>query len=407
MTPDAWLLLSARAMRLFATGLVSIVLTLYLAELDARPAIIGAVFASALAGGTVATLVATAIGDRIGRRRLLMLSSALMAVGGAAFALTDIPWLLVVVAFFSMVSPSGGETGSSLALEQSALAEVVSPSHRTGLFAWANLVASAATAVGSLAAGLTSIMQQLGVGPLDSYKLLLWAYAFMSMALLLLFAKMSPAVEARRPSKQSSGTRPGLRPASRGIVARFALLQGFNSFAAAFVTQAFLAYWFHVRFGVDPGLLGPIFFLTNVVSALSYIASARIAARIGLVNTMVFTHLPSNLLLVLIPAMPTLLLAATVLVMRNALSQMDRPARDSHTVGIVASEERTAAAGITRIAMDAGAAAGMSVAGVAAQFIAPGTPFVIAGTLRILYNAGLFVSFRHVKTPEERRQEPS
>ena len=405
---DGWLLLASRGLRLFGAGSVSVVLAVYLAELGLALPLIGAIFTAALAGSAILTVIVTAIGDRVGRRRLLMLMGALMALSGLAFALTDVVWLLVLAAFIGVISPGGGDVGSSLALEQAALAQTVSPVHRTAVFAWGNLIASAATALGALAAGIPLLVQRAGVDVLGSYRLTFWLYAAIGLGLMALFARLTPAVEVGIAAGSASHKRSwvGLHQ-SRGLIGRFALLLAFNSFAAGFVVQSLVAYWFHVQFGADAATLGLIFFLTNTAGALSYLAAARIASRIGLINTMVFTHLPSNLLLMLVPFMPTLPLAAAVLVMRHALSQMDRPARESYTMAIVAPDERTAAAGAISIATDAAALLSLAIAGVVAQLLAPGLLFVLAGGLRCAYNLALFRAFRHIRPPDEPMPAPA
>lgn len=402
LSADGWLLLATRALRLFAIGFVSVILALYLAERGLGLAAIGTIFTAALAGSTVLTIAVAALGDRLGRRRLLMLTAALMASAGLIFALTDSIWLLVIAAFIGVISPGGGDVGSSLALEQAAMAQTVRDAHRTAVFAWGNLVASASAALGALAAGIPTLIQLRGIDTLDAYRLTLLAYAGCGLLLLGLSGRLSPAVEA--PTSHRNGTRRWLPlHRSRGLIIRFAALLALNSFAAAFVVQAIVAYWFFTRFGADPATLGLIFFLTNTAGALSYLAAAHIASRIGLINTMVFTHLPSNLLLMLVPAMPTLELAAVVLVMRHALSQMDRPARESYTMAIVAPDERTAAASLVSIATDAAAALALAVVGIAAQLVTPGAFFVVAGLLRCAYNGALFGLFRHIRPPEEIR----
>lgn len=400
LSADGWLLLATRALRLFAVGFVSVIMALYLAELGLGLAAIGTIFTAALAGSAVLTVTVAAGGDRLGRRRLLMLTAALMASAGLIFALTDSIWLLVIAAFIGVISPGGGDVGSALALEQAAMAQTVRDAHRTAVFAWGNLVASASAALGALAAGIPTLIQLRGIDTLDAYRLTFLAYAGCGIVLLVLFCRLSPAIEA--PTLHQNGTKRWLPlHRSRGLIVRFAALQALNSFAAAFVVQAFVAYWFYTRFGAGPATLGLIFFLTNTAGALSYLAAAHIANRIGLINTMVFTHLPSNLLLMLVPAMPTLEMAATVLVMRHALSQMDRPARESYIMAIVAPDERTATASLISIATDAAAAVALAVVGIVSQLVAPGAFFVVAGALRCVYNGTLFGLFRPIHPPEE------
>lgn len=329
-----------------------------------------------------------------------MLTGVLMAFAGLVFALTDEVWLLLAAAFIGVISPGGGDVGSSLALEQAAMAETVRPVLRTAVFASGNLVASAASALGALAAGVPTLMHQVGIGVLDAYRLTLLAYGVCGLGLVVLFACLSPAVEVAAPHDPGRKRWVPLHR-SRGLVARFASLLALNSFAAGFVVQAFVAYWFYVRFDADAATLGLIFFLTNTAGALSYLAAARSASRFGLINTMVFTHLPSNVLLMLVPVMPTLELAAAILVMRHALSQMDRPARESYTMAIVAPDERTAAASLISIATDAAAAFALGVVGIMAQLVTPGAFFVVAGLQRCAYNGALFGLFRHIRPPEE------
>jgi MFS family permease len=398
---DGRLLLAVRAVRLFGSGLVAVIIALYLAELDISTSALGLIFAAALVGSAVATVIVSAIGDRVGRCRTLMLSTVTVSPAGAVFALTDLPWLLAIAAFVGMLSPNGGEAGTSLSVEQAALAEVVQPIHRTTVFAWVNLVASAAVALGSFTAGVAGLMQGIGVELVESYRLAIWLYVLLNLSLAALFACLTRGVEPTR-IEANQHRKFGLHR-YRSLVVRFSLLLALNSFAAGFVAQAFVAYWFYVRFGTNPGGLGLIFFLTNLAGALSYPGAAILSKRIGLVNTMVFTHLPSNILLMLVPAMPTFLSAAVVLVLRHCLSQMDCPARDSYTMGIVSSDERTAAAWVTKVAMDGGAAAELSLAGMTAQAVAPGELFIVAETLRILYNVGLFITLRGSHTPEEKR----
>ena len=400
LTIDGWLLLATRALRLFAIGFVSVLLALSLAELGLGLAAIGTIVAAALVGSTVLTITVAALGDRLGRRRLLMLTAALMTSAGLIFALTDLVWLFVIAALIGVISPGGGDIGSSLALEQAAMAQTVRGAHRTAVFAWGNLVASASAALGALAVGVPALIQHRGIDTLDAYRLTLLAYSGCGLLLFGLFGRLSPAVEAPTPSPNGTKRWFPLHR-SRGLIARFAALLALNSFAAAFVVQAFVAYWFYTRFGADPATLGLIFFLANSAGALSYLAAAHIATRIGLINTMVFTHLPSNLLLMLVPAMPTVELAALVLVMRHALSQMDRPARESYTMAIVAPDERTAAASLISIATDAAAELALAVVGVVSQLVTPGAFFVVAGVLRCVYNGALFGLFRHVRPPEE------
>jgi MFS family permease len=396
LSADGWLLVVARGVRTFAYGFLSVVLGLYLAALGHGEAEIGVVFAAAMAGGAATTLLVTAVADRLGRRRMLRLGALLMALAGSVFALTDNLALLVLAALVGAVSPSGGETGPFLAVEQAALPQTTRDEHRTTLFAWYNLVGSLATAVGALVAALPAVV---GLDGLDGYRLLVWCYVLAGLALFLVFARLSPAVEVEPIVGPGRRPRVGLHR-SRRIVAGLAALYAVDAFAGGFIVQGLLAYWFHWRFGVDETRLGALFFGTNLLSALSYLVAARVARRFGLLKTMVFTHLPSNLILLLVPLMPTFPLAALLLLARHALSQMDVPTRQSYTVAVVDPDERSAAAGITTVARNVASAIAPAFAG--ATLTSPiGLPFLIAGSLKAAYDLTLYAAFRHVKPPEE------
>lgn len=396
LSRDGWLLLLTAAARNFAYGFVSVILGLYLAALGHGPAAVGGVFTAALAGGAVLTVLLAGVADRVGRRRVLRVGALLMALAGVAFPLTERLELLVAAAVLGTVSPSGRDVGPFLAVEQAMLPETVPPSRRTAAFAAYNLVASGASALGALAVGAPAA---LGLAPLAGYRVLLWAYALAGLALLALFARLSPRVEAPAPAAPR-GSWLGLSR-SRGRVAGLAALFALDAFAGGFVVQGLVAYWFHLRYGVEPGALGGIFFGTNLLSALSFLAAPAIARRIGLLPTMVVTHLPSNLLLLLVPLMPSLPLAAGVLLARHLLSQLDVPTRQSYTVAVVDPGERAAAAGLTAVARHAAAALAPALAAPTLAVPALGVPFLVAGSLKLLYDLALFAAFRRVRPPEE------
>lgn len=397
LTADGWLLFATAGARTFAYGFLSVILGLYLDALGLDAAAIGAVFTAALAGGAVMTIWLTGVADRLGRRRVLRAGAVLMALAGAVFALTDQPALLMVAALLGTISPSGKEVGPFLSVEQAILPQTALDAQRTSAFAAYNVVSSLAGALGALAAGLPAL---LGVDSLAGYRLLVWAYAAMALVLLALFSCLSPAAEAT-PAK-AAGLRPRLGlHRSRGVVARLAALFALDSFAGGFVVQSLVAYWFSLRFGADPAALGLLFFGANLAAALSFFAAAPIARRIGLLNTMVFTHLPSNVLLMLVPLMPSLALAAAMLLLRHLLSQLDVPARQSYIMAVVAPDERSAAAGLTQVARTAAAALAPGFAGATLAAPALGLPFLIAGGLKIAYDLAILVAFRHVKPPEE------
>ncbi|HQT95464.1 MAG TPA: MFS transporter [Thermoanaerobaculaceae bacterium] len=399
---DGHRLFATRVVRLFAYGFLSVVLVLYLVEAGLSEARIGLLLTLTLLGDTAVSLWLTTTADRFGRKRTLIAGAGLMLLAGVVFALTGNFLLLLVAATVGVISPSGNEVGPFLAVEQAALTQVVPGRDRTRTFAWYGLVGSFATAAGSLAGGAASqALQGAGASPLASYRAVVAGYAAFGGVLAALFAGLSRGVEA--PAGESAGLakRFGLHR-SRGVVARLAGLFSLDAFAGGFVVQSLVAYWFHRRFGVEPAALGGIFFGANLLAGMSALVAVRVARRIGLVNTMVVTHLPSNVLLLLVPLMPTLPLAIAVLFLRFSISQMDVPTRQSYTMAVVSPDERSAAAGVTGVARTTGAALSPVIAG--PLFASPalmGVPFFLAGGLKIVYDLVLWRSFRALKPPEE------
>jgi len=394
---DGRLLFLTRAARMFAYGFLSVVLVLYLAGLGFGEGRIGLLLSLTLVGDTLISLWITLQADRIGRRRMLMLGAALMVAAGIPFALSGNFTVLVLAATFGVISPSGNEVGPFLAIEQAALAQVLPEDQRTSIFAWYNLTGSFATALGALAGGWTAQgLQGSGLAPVASYRVLVLAYAAVGVVLALLFVRMSRAIEVIPSARVAN--RLGLH-ASKGVVLRLSALFSLDAFAGGFVIQSIMAYWFHRRFGVAPGVLGSLFFGANILAGLSALYAVRLARRIGLIRTMVYTHIPSNVLLILVPLMPNLPLAIGVLLLRFSISQMDVPTRQAYTMQVVAPDERSAAAGITGIARTTGAALAPVLAGplLALPGLA-GAPFLIAGGLKILYDLLLYRSFKATET---------
>ncbi len=406
MTRDARLLFLARSLRMFAYGSLAVVLVLYLDALGFGGGAIGLLLTLTLIGDTVISLVLTTHADRIGRRRTLLAGALLMAGGGAAFAWGEAFAVLLVAATLGVLSPSGSEVGPFLAVEQASLSEVTTDARRTGVFAWYNLVASISTATGALLTGAgVGVLRAGGLDELAAYRVVLLGYAAIGLALLPVFGLVSHAVEVA-PTASSIARRFGLHR-SRGVVGRLAGLFSLDAFGGGLVMQSLLAFWFHERFGVQEAVLGAIFFGANVLAAVSALAAARLAARFGLVNTMVFTHLPSNVLLMLVPMMPTLELAIVVLLARFAISQMDVPTRQSYTMAVVDPDERSAAAGVTGIARTTGAALSPLVA--APLLAVPGLaslPFFLAGGLKIVYDLALWRAFRDLRAPQDPARQP-
>ena len=407
LTRDAWLLFATRFVRLLAYGALSVVLVFYLVGLGLSEAQTGLLLTATLIGDTVVSLLLTTRADRIGRRRMLIIGATLMTAAGLVFASTGNWWLLLLAGTIGVISPSGGEVGPFLSIEQAALSHVVTDRTRTQVFAWYTLTGSVATALGALAGGsITRAFQQTTMPPVSTYRVVVVLYAAFGVILAVLFSRLSRAAESttlgeKRAFRATFAGLSGL-DRSRGVVMKLSALFALDSFGGGFVIQSFAAYWFYLRYGVNPGTLGVIFFWANIFGGISALVASRLASRIGLINTMVATHLPSNILLILVPLMPTLPLAITVLLVRFSISQMDVPTRQSYIMAVVTPEERSAAGGITGVARTLGAA--ISPLFVGFMFARPrliNLPFFIAGTLKIVYDLMLYRSFIKVRAPEE------
>lgn len=386
---DIALLFAARTLRMFGYGFLSVVLVLYLAELGFSGGEIGLLFALTLAGDSAVSLLLTSVADRAGRRAMLRLGAVLMALAGVVFAWTGNFALLTIAAVVGVISPGGNEVGPFLAIEQAALSHLVHDVRRTSVFAWYNLAGSLAAAAGALASGgLVQLAVDAGASPLAGYRGVVIAYAVIGAILLLVFAFVSPRVELDRAAAPSADRRWLGLGRSRRVVFSLSALFALDAFAGGFVAQSLLAYWFHQRWRVEPAVLGSIFFGANILAGVSALLASRMAARFGLVNTMVWTHVPSNVLLILVPLMPSLPLAIAVLLARFSISQMDVPTRQSYTMAVVAPDERSAAAGVTNIARTIGVSVSQLVA--APLILVGGTAFYVAGGLKLVYDALLY-----------------
>jgi MFS family permease len=407
LTPDARLLFATRVIRLFAYGSLSVILVFYLVAIGLTEPQTGLLLTLTLAGDVVVSLFLTTRADRLGRRRMLVIGSLLMVGAGVVFASTRVLWLLTIAGIVGVISPSGHEVGPFLSIEQAALSHVVTDRTRTTVFAWYTLAGSTATALGALAGGAATRALQARLAPVDSYRAVVVLYAMLGLALGALFARLSASAEAAtvREKRDMRSTLAGLAGVgrSRDVVMKLSALFALDSFGGGFVIQSFAAYWFHLRYGIDPAALGVIFFWANILAGLSALAASRLATRFGLIRTMVATHLPSNVLLILVPLMPNLPSAIAVLLARFSISQMDVPTRQSYTMAVVSPDERAAAAGITGVARTIGAA--ISPLFVGYCFARPGLidlPFFIAGVLKIGYDLLLYRAFVGVQPPEEK-----
>jgi MFS family permease len=404
LDPDVTLLFATRSLRLFGYGLLSLVLVLYLTSLGLSGGQIGLLLALTLLGDAAISLWLTTHADRIGRRRVLLAGAALMFAAGLVFTATPLYAALVIAATIGVISPSGNEVGPFLAVEQTALSQLVGDRQRTTIFARYQLAGSLATALGALAGGgIAQAAIAAGAGPADAYRLVIAGYAVIGVALALLFSRVSPRIELPALELENEPIRTwlGLHH-SQGVVLRLSALFALDAFAGGFVILSFVAYWFQSRFGVDSAVLGGLLFGANILAGLSALAAAPLAARFGLVPTMVFTHLPSNILLMLVPLMPTVQLAAGVLLVRFSISQMDVPTRQSYTMAIVAPDERAAAAGVTGIARSLGVAVSPLIAGpLYLSAMLAGLPFIIAGGVKVVYDLLLYQRFRALRPAEE------
>lgn len=395
-TRDIVILFSTRIIRLFAYGVISVVLALYLAATGLSAAGVGAVLSATLAGDILVSLWVTVVADRVGRKRMLLLGAVLMILAGLTFFLTTDPLWITLAAIIGIVSPSGGEIGPFLSIEQAALSQQVADHRRTRVFGWYNLAGSFATAVGALAGGwLAHWLQTLGWSGLDAYRLIMTGYAVCGLALALIFLLLSVDVEAPRAATNETRGKMfmGLHR-SQKVVFKLSSLFALDAFAGGFVVQSMIAWWLHVRYGADEGMLGTLFFGANLLAGVSALLATRLAERIGLVRTMVYTHIPSNILLCLVPLMPNFWLAVLMLLLRASISQMDVPARQSYTMAVVAADERSAASGITTVARSVGAAASPLLAGLfMTSPLLFAAPFFVAGGLKIVYDLLLYKMF--------------
>ena len=399
---DITLLFSTRIIRLFCYGFLSVILALYLSAAGLAEGQIGLLFTFTLLGDAAISLWLTTSADRFGRKRTLILGALLMMGAGLVFILTRNILLLVLAAIIGVISPSGNEIGPFLSVEQASLTQLVADRARTRAFAWYNLAGSFSTATGALAGGwLAQGLQNTGWTALASYRVVLTGYAVGGLLLLLLFFNLTSSIEVKTELDETKRVL-GLHR-SRNVVFKLSSLFALDAFAGGLLVQSLMAFWFHIRFGVEAGILGSIFFGANILAGISALLAVPLAKRFGLINTMVFTHIPSNILLMMVPLMPTLSLAIANLLLRFSISQMDVPTRQSYTMAVVAPDERSAASGVTSIARSLGASASPALTGwligIPALFSAP---FFLSGGLKIIYDLLLFREFRLVKPPEEK-----
>lgn len=408
---DAQLILVMRGLRSLAYGLLAVILGVVLAGEGFSPAAIGVLITVSLVGDMVGTYVIGLFTDSWGRRRTLALLSLFMAATGVVFGLVSSYPVLLLAAFFGTLGTSASETAPFLPIDQAMLAQVTLSERRTALFARYNLVASLSAAVGALEAGLPALLMGIGLPLASGTRLLFGMYAVLGLVVVGLSLRLSPSVEASgRPPLQMQRLRQRLAPQlhrSHGVVWRLTALFSVDALAGGLVVQSLMALFFHLRFGVPIPTLSVLFFGANLLAALSFLAAVPLARRFGLLNTMVFTHLPSNILLALVSFAPTFPIAAALLLVRQMLSQMDVPTRQAYTMALVDPEERTAAASVTGLSRSLGSATSPVLSGLLLQgpLLVFGLPFILAGALKAGYDLTLWAVFRRVRLPEEEHRE--
>ncbi|HSA98156.1 MAG TPA: MFS transporter [Candidatus Nitrosotenuis sp.] len=406
LSKDGKLLLSARIVRAFSYGFLSIVLAIYLKSVGFDEILIGAILSATLVNSVIFTMLASLYADRFGRRRILVLYAVMMAVSGMIFLLTENYLALIIAAFIGTVNVTGSETSAFLSIEQATLPKTVRDiKKRNTAFGFYNMVGMLAMSAGVLLSGLPQMLQShLGFSHTESFKPLFAVYVIAGIAAAAIYYFLSKEIELQTAPKPSSLIHGNLSPKSKKIVRNLSALFSVDSFAGGFVIQSIVSFWFFAKFGVALTDLGLIFSVAGVLTAFSYVLATRLADRIGLINTMVFTHIPANILTVLIAFAPTFPMALGFYLGRMALSQMDVPTRQSYIASVVSEEERIAAAGITNTSRNVTQAISPSIAGVIIHSLWLSAPFVVGGLLKIAYDVGLYVNFRKIKPAQEQEE---
>jgi MFS family permease len=391
----------AAFVRSLGVGLMGVVLGIYLSRIGFSAFRIGAVVAIGLAGSAAATTVVGFAADRVGRRRFLQLLSILTALGGLAlYASPKLP-LLLAMAFVGMLNGTGTERSATFALEQAVIPGLGSDTRRTWNLALYNVLIDGGGSLGALGAGLPAFLQhQFNFSLLGGYHVLFLAFSGLYLATAGLYSMLSPAVEVNKSSTlQPAGS---VAPETKRVIGKLTALFSLDSFGGGFLTDALVSYWFFRRFGLSEHDLGLVFFAVHVLNALSHLGAAWLARRIGLVNTMVFTHLPSSLLLMAVPFASSAKWALVLFFAREALVEMDVPTRQSYVASLVAPNERSFASAVTNVARNVWWAIGSATAGLLMQLFAFSAPLLVGGGAKVAYDVLLYRSFRGLKPPEEK-----
>lgn len=387
----------AAFLRAVATGLLGVVLALYVLRLGFDAAVVGSVVSAGLLGAVAAASVVTFAGERLGRRRCQIAIASLGALGLAALSLAEGPVPLAIAACLGMVNGMGRDRGAALVLDQALLPGTTADASRTLVFARYHLLQDAGHALGGLCAGGVHLLQLAGVGELGALRAALWLAAAAFAATALSYARLGAVGHA------ASRSTARMTPATRRMLSRIVPLFALDSLGSGFLGAALLSVFFHRQFGAGEALLGVLFAIAGVANALSHLAAAWLAARIGLVNTMVFTHIPSSLLLVTVAFAPSFAVAAVLFLLREGLVEMDVPTRQSYVLAVVEPEERTFASGITNLVRLAAWAVAPAFAGVLMNGDSMYLPLVIGAGMKVSYDLLLWRAFRAVRPPEEAR----
>ncbi|HUJ85245.1 MAG TPA: MFS transporter [Burkholderiales bacterium] len=397
---DRRLIYTAAMLRGLGAGSISVLAAVYLAKRGFDEAEVGLVLTAGFVGVACGTAYSTFFADRVGRRRSLVALASLAAGGGIALALFDSPWALAAAALLGMLNTQGTDRGGAQALEQAILPATTRDRERTQMFAWYNALQDVGAAAGALLAALPALLRdRFEVGELRAYDATLVGYALLLGGAAFAYARLSPAAErgAAVPPLHALHAPAAVRRAVRS----FSLLAGMDAFGGGFIGSALIAYFLYLRFGVSEGALAALFVAARIMTVLSHFIAAWLARRIGLVNTMVFTHLPSGLLLLTLPLAPTFAIAAGLFIVREGLSEMDVPTRQSYLMAIVPAHERAWASGMSQLARASGRVAAPLIAGGAMQAGALWAPLVAGATIKIAYDLLLWRAFRRIRAPEE------
>jgi MFS family permease len=393
---DIFYLYAARAARGLGDGFAAIILPAYLSQLGFSPFQIGIVATAALLGSALLTLAIGLLAPHYDLRTLLLGCAALMIATGAAFPNARHLVFIGLIAFIGTMNPTTGDIGVHVPLEQAALAHGVSDKNRTRTFARYSLFGALSIAVGALMAGTPDLLVSAGMDRIGAFKVMFYIYAALGLLAGILYSRLPRTqAQAAAPQTQALG-------ASRSTVYKLAALFSLDAFAGGFTAQSLLALWLFERFDLSLAAASGFFFWSNVLSAFSYPVAARLGTRFGLINTMVFTHIPSSICLILAAFSPSLTVVLALLLVRSALSQMDVPTRTSFVMAVVTPAERTAAASITAVPRSLASSVSPAMSGALLSSAFIGLPLVICGVLKIVYDVALLLAFRHVKPPEER-----